>query len=71
MDLVTLLVLLQLDMTVRLCIRDSLFRLAHSAMQRHYTSDTGSTNTSSKDEHETLTKEEINSYNRLTNLLAI
>lgn len=58
-------VLIQLDMKLRLRIRDSLFRLAQSAMQRHHASDTGSTNKSSRDEHEVIAKEEINSCNRL------
>ncbi|PON98818.1 agglutinin-like protein [Trema orientale] len=64
-------IITKLDMKVRLCIRDSLFRLAQSAMQRHYTSATSITNISGKDEHETLAKEEISSYNRFINLLAI
>ncbi|XP_024021106.1 protein LNK2 isoform X2 [Morus notabilis] len=55
----------KLDITVRLCIRDSLFRLAQSAVQRHYASDTSSTNKSSKEEREALAKEEINSCSRL------
>ncbi|PON49543.1 agglutinin-like protein [Parasponia andersonii] len=64
-------IITKLDMKVRLCIRDSLLRLAQSAMQRHYTSDTGSTNISGKDDHETLAKDGINSYNRFIFLLAI
>ncbi|KAK4744744.1 hypothetical protein SAY87_011056 [Trapa incisa] len=40
----------KLDSGTRLCIRDSLFRLAKSAVQRQYTSDTSSTNTRSKGE---------------------
>ncbi|KAE8711963.1 hypothetical protein F3Y22_tig00110267pilonHSYRG00047 [Hibiscus syriacus] len=39
---------LQLDIRTRLCIRDSLFRLAQSAMQRHYASYTSSTSIISK-----------------------
>ncbi|XP_059430332.1 protein LNK2 [Corylus avellana] len=58
----------KLDMKLRLCIRDSLFRLAQSAMQRHYASDTSSTNKSSRDEHEVLAKEEINSCNRYSGM---
>ncbi|GMN64817.1 hypothetical protein TIFTF001_033887 [Ficus carica] len=58
-------IIIKLDMTVRLCIRDSLFRLAQSTMQRQYASDTSSTNRCNKDEHDALAKEEINSYNRL------
>ncbi|XP_073038614.1 protein LNK2-like isoform X1 [Primulina eburnea] len=34
----------RLDMQIRLCIRDSLFRLANSAIQRHCPSDTSSAN---------------------------
>lgn len=55
----------KLDMKVKLCIRDSLFRLAQSTMQRQYASDTSRTNMCKKDEHDALAKEEINSYNRL------
>ncbi|KZV47294.1 hypothetical protein F511_07717 [Dorcoceras hygrometricum] len=40
----------RLDMQIRLCIRDSLFRLAKSAIQRHCPSDTSSPNTSISDE---------------------
>ncbi|KAG8363698.1 hypothetical protein BUALT_Bualt19G0049500 [Buddleja alternifolia] len=40
----------KLDIQIRLCIRDSLFRLAQSAMQRQYSSVTSSTNTRSIDE---------------------
>ncbi|KAF3448779.1 hypothetical protein FNV43_RR09492 [Rhamnella rubrinervis] len=54
----------KLDIKVRLCIRDSLFRLAQSTMQRHYASDTSSTNKSSKDRHEGVAKDEINSGKR-------
>lgn len=56
---------MQLDSRIRLCIRDSLFRLAKSAVQRHYTSDTSSTNTCSKDEPEGLAKEDNYADNRL------
>ncbi|XP_040991792.1 protein LNK2 isoform X2 [Juglans microcarpa x Juglans regia] len=58
----------KLDMKLRLRIRDSLFRLAQSAMQRHHASDTGSTNKSSRDEHEVVAKEEINSFNRYSTM---
>ncbi|KAL9259889.1 LNK2-like protein [Drosera capensis] len=37
---------LQLDITIRLCIRDSLFRLAQSASQRQYVNEKSSTYTS-------------------------
>ncbi|XP_057807826.1 protein LNK2 isoform X3 [Salvia miltiorrhiza] len=40
----------KLDNKIRLCIRDSLSRLAQSAFQRQYHNDTGSTCTSSRDE---------------------
>ncbi|CAK9145464.1 unnamed protein product [Ilex paraguariensis] len=56
-------VIAKLDIQIRLCIRDSLFRLAQSAKKRQYASDTSSTNESSRDE--ILAKEEINSHNRL------
>ncbi|KDO41923.1 hypothetical protein CISIN_1g0050322mg, partial [Citrus sinensis] len=49
-------VIAQLDLRIRLCIRDSLFRLAQSTMQRHYASDTGSTNKRSRDEPEVVTE---------------
>ena len=60
---------LQLDIKIRLCIRDSLFRLAQSAMQRHYASDTSSTNKSSREELEFVAREESNSQNRSGKLL--
>ncbi|GFZ02604.1 hypothetical protein Acr_15g0012120 [Actinidia rufa] len=56
----------KLDIRIRLCIRDSLSRLAKSAMQRHHASDTSSTNKNSRDEVEVLTKEETSSHNRVT-----
>ncbi|XP_073288497.1 protein LNK2-like isoform X2 [Primulina huaijiensis] len=40
----------RLDMRTRLCIRDSLFRLAKSAIQRHCSGDTSSANTRTRDE---------------------
>ncbi|XP_073151377.1 protein LNK2-like isoform X2 [Henckelia pumila] len=40
----------RLDLKIRLCIRDSLFRLAKSAIQRHCLSDTSSANTRTRDE---------------------
>lgn len=58
----------KLDMKLRLCIRDSLFRLAQSAMQRHYASDTSSTNKSSRDEHEVIAIEESNGCNRYSGM---
>ncbi|XP_061352881.1 protein LNK2-like isoform X2 [Gastrolobium bilobum] len=53
----------KLDIKIRLCIRDSLFRLAQSAMQRHYASDTSSTNKSCR-ELEVFARDERNSQNR-------
>lgn len=42
----------QLDSRIRLCIRDSLFRLAKTAAKRNYTSDTSSMISQTKtDEH--------------------
>ncbi|GMI80319.1 NIGHT LIGHT-INDUCIBLE AND CLOCK-REGULATED GENE 2 [Hibiscus trionum] len=52
-------IIAKLDIRTRLCIRDSLFRLAQSAMQRHYASDTSSTGKISKDENE-VSKEDKN-----------
>ncbi|XP_010273217.1 PREDICTED: protein LNK2 [Nelumbo nucifera] len=56
----------KLDIRIRLCIRDSLSRLAQSATQRHGASDTSSTNKSSNDENEVTEKEEINNQSRPT-----
>lgn len=56
-----------LDMRIRICIRDSLFRLAQSAMQRQCTSDTSSINRSGRDDHEVIMAEEIN-RNRFTRM---
>ncbi|THG00873.1 hypothetical protein TEA_011183 [Camellia sinensis var. sinensis] len=50
-------IIAKLDIRIRLCIRDSLFRLAQSAKHRHYASDTSSTNKNSRDELEVLAKE--------------
>ncbi|CAK8564607.1 unnamed protein product [Lathyrus sativus] len=50
-------VISKLDVKTRLCIRDSLFRLAQSAKQRHYASDTSSTNNNNKEEYEFFAKE--------------
>uniref|UniRef100_A0A5B6ZR00 Protein LNK2 n=1 Tax=Davidia involucrata TaxID=16924 RepID=A0A5B6ZR00_DAVIN len=58
----------KLDIRIRLCIRDSLFRLTQSAMQRHYASDTSSSNRSNRDELEVFMKEEINSHNRFARM---
>lgn len=40
----------RLDMQIRLCIRDSLFRLAKSSIQRYCPSNISSTNTITRDE---------------------
>ncbi|XP_010999605.1 PREDICTED: uncharacterized protein LOC105107397 isoform X1 [Populus euphratica] len=47
----------KLDVRIRLCIRDSMFRLAQSAMHRHYGSDTSSTNNSSGGEQVAMKEE--------------
>ncbi|CAJ1978116.1 unnamed protein product [Sphenostylis stenocarpa] len=57
-------VISKLDVKIRLCIRDSLFRLAQSAMQRNYASDTSSTNNSSREETVVVAREESSSQNR-------
>ncbi|XP_043699534.1 protein LNK2-like isoform X2 [Telopea speciosissima] len=59
----------KLDNKTRLCIRDSLYRLAQSAMLRHSAADTISTNKSSGDENEAAAKDESNSHNRSTSEL--
>ncbi|XP_068661557.1 protein LNK2-like [Aristolochia californica] len=56
----------KLDKKTRLCIRDSLFRLARSVMLRHSVSDTSSTNKNSRDEQEVVANEEIDSNGRST-----
>ncbi|XP_022742067.1 protein LNK2 isoform X2 [Durio zibethinus] len=58
-------IIAKLDVRIRLCIRDSLFRLAQSALQRHYASDTSSTNKSSRVENE-VAKEENKNHNRMS-----
>jgi len=50
----------KLDIRVRLCIRDSLFRLARSSMERQNGSDRSSTNKSTRDEHEASVHDETN-----------
>lgn len=55
----------KLDIRIRLCIRDSLFRLAQSAAQRRHANDTNSTK-GSKDVVPNM--EEINSNNRIARL---
>ncbi|XWS56981.1 hypothetical protein CRYUN_Cryun09bG0132500 [Craigia yunnanensis] len=58
-------IIAKLDVRIRLCIRDSLFRLSQSVMQRHYACDTSSTNKSSRDENEVAKKENKN-HNRMS-----
>lgn len=55
---------MQLDMRTRLCIRDSLFRLATSATDRQSASDRSSTNKHNKDEDEVSTYEESRNGDR-------
>ncbi|XP_024013431.1 protein LNK2 isoform X2 [Eutrema salsugineum] len=50
-------VVAKLDMGIRTCIRDSLFRLADSAGQRHHTSDTAHSNKISQDDQEVIPSE--------------
>lgn len=50
----------KLDIHIRLCIRDSLFRLAQSARQRQHSGDTSSSNKCDKDE--VLRKDETGSH---------
>ncbi|KAK7343143.1 hypothetical protein VNO80_26106 [Phaseolus coccineus] len=57
-------VISKLDVKTRLCIRDSLFRLAQSAMLRNCASDTSSTNNSSREEILAVAREENSSQNR-------
>ncbi|KAI3445115.1 hypothetical protein Pfo_001780 [Paulownia fortunei] len=56
----------KLDIRIRLCMRNSLFRLAQSAMQRQYPNDTSSTSTSSRDE--VLSNKDIVSHERFTRM---
>lgn len=55
----------QLDVQLRLCIRDSLCRLAQSAMQRQYAKDTSSTAKRSENYLEFLPEDESNTASRL------
>ncbi|KAL2326388.1 hypothetical protein Fmac_025446 [Flemingia macrophylla] len=54
----------KLDVKIRLCIRDSLFRLAQSAMKRSYASDTSSANNYSTEELKVVAREQSSSQNR-------
>ncbi|XP_023637769.1 protein LNK2 isoform X2 [Capsella rubella] len=51
-------VVAKLDMGTRTCIRDSLFRLAGSAAQRHYTNGTAHSNKTSKDDQDVIPRED-------------
>lgn len=62
--------LLQLDVRTRLCIRDSLYRLAQNAMQRHHANGTSCNNKSGRDENK-VAKEENKNCNRLVNSLLL
>ncbi|KAG9443689.1 hypothetical protein H6P81_015029 [Aristolochia fimbriata] len=55
----------KLDKRTRLCIRDSLFRLARSAMLRHSVSDTSSSNKTSVDKRD-VTSNESDNHGRST-----
>ncbi|BAT89245.1 Protein LNK2-like protein [Vigna angularis] len=57
-------VISKLDVKIRLCIRDSLFRLAQSALLRNCASDTSSTNNSSREVILAVAREESSSQNR-------
>ncbi|RDX69660.1 Protein LNK2 [Mucuna pruriens] len=61
----------KLDVKIRLCIRDSLFRLAQSAMQRNYASDTSSTNNSSREENKVGAREESSCQSRYAGIADI
>ncbi|WJX30749.1 hypothetical protein P8452_19252 [Trifolium repens] len=61
-------VISKLDVTTRLCIRDSLFRLAQSATQRHYANDTSSTNKNNNEEYEVFAREESSRQNRVPDI---
>ncbi|ONK63533.1 uncharacterized protein A4U43_C07F16210 [Asparagus officinalis] len=58
----------KLDIRTRLCIRDSLFRLARSAMERQSASDRSSTNKSNREEDEVSADEELRNYDRRATL---
>ncbi|KAH9604009.1 hypothetical protein KSS87_015077 [Heliosperma pusillum] len=57
-------IIARLDMRTRLCIKDSLFRLAHSATQRHYASDVNAANSTSST-HLEITEEDLSGHNRI------
>lgn len=56
-------VISKLDIEIRVCIRDSLFRLAHSALRRQYDGGTISTNRRSRDKASVIVEERLSSTN--------
>lgn len=60
---------MQLDDRTRICIRDSLYRLAKSAVKRQHTGTVIGAVVHPRDEHEVLAKEESEAHNRLVNIL--
>ncbi|XP_073104343.1 uncharacterized protein [Elaeis guineensis] len=54
----------KLDTGLRLCIRDSMFRLARSAIERQSINDSLSTNKSNKDEEEVAENGQMNNHGR-------
>ncbi|GFP92448.1 hypothetical protein PHJA_001389000 [Phtheirospermum japonicum] len=56
----------KMDMRIRLCIRDSLFRLAQSAMWRQYPNETSSASTSGRDD--VRSNKDIVSHERFTRM---
>ncbi|XP_030446483.1 protein LNK2-like isoform X1 [Syzygium oleosum] len=50
-------VITKLDSRIRLCMRDSLFRLAQSVMQRQQISETGTTKTNTRQQHKKVVEE--------------
>ncbi|KAK1291877.1 hypothetical protein QJS10_CPB17g01824 [Acorus calamus] len=61
-------VLAKLDVRVRICIRDSLFRLAKSAKERNSTSDSNTSNRSSGDEDDVPANNDVNVQDRISRL---
>ncbi|TYJ36346.1 hypothetical protein E1A91_A05G301200v1 [Gossypium mustelinum] len=58
-------IITKLDVRIRLCIRDSLYRLAQNAIQRHHANGTSCNNKSGRDENK-VAKEENKNYNRMS-----
>lgn len=61
-------VITKLGIQTRLCIRDSLFRLAQSSMQRQHASDTSSTDKGSIDEVKVLAEKGTNNHKRFARM---